>query len=66
MCPDFKTLGQWNITVKDLTTGETEDHVFDAVMLCTGHHADKNTPEFPGNQIYFCYLPIRTVYDVNE
>ncbi|XP_055998310.1 flavin-containing monooxygenase 5-like isoform X2 [Ostrea edulis] len=48
MCPDFKTSGQWNITVKDLTTGKTQDHVFDAVMLCTGHHADKNTPDFPG------------------
>ncbi|XP_048730177.2 flavin-containing monooxygenase 5-like isoform X2 [Ostrea edulis] len=45
---DFKTSGQWNITTKDLTTGDTKELVFDAVMLCTGHHADKNIPDFPG------------------
>ncbi|XP_061182954.1 flavin-containing monooxygenase 5-like [Saccostrea echinata] len=45
---DFKTSGQWNITTKDLTTGETKEHLFDAVMVCTGHHADKNIPDFPG------------------
>ncbi|XP_062616301.1 flavin-containing monooxygenase 5-like [Saccostrea cucullata] len=45
---DFNTTGQWNVTTKDLTTGETKDHVFDAVMVCTGHHADKNIPDFPG------------------
>ncbi|XP_061181036.1 flavin-containing monooxygenase 5-like [Saccostrea echinata] len=50
--PDFNTSGQWNITTKDLTTGETKEHVFDAVMVCTGHHADKNIPEFPGISTY--------------
>lgn len=47
---DFKTSGKWSVTTRDVTTGRTEDHVFDAVMLCTGHHADKNVPDFPGLQ----------------
>lgn len=45
---DFKTSGKWSVTTRDVTTGHTEDHEFDAVMLCTGHHADKNVPDFPG------------------
>ncbi|XP_078332584.1 flavin-containing monooxygenase 5-like isoform X2 [Crassostrea virginica] len=46
--PDFNTSGTWSLTTKDLTTGHTQDHVFDAVMLCTGHLADKNIPDFSG------------------
>ena len=49
--PDFKTSGTWSLTTKDLTTGHTQDHVFDAVMLCTGHLADKNIPDFSGNHV---------------
>lgn len=49
---DFKTSGKWSVTTRDVATGQTEDHVFDAVMLCTGHHADKNVPDFPGISEY--------------
>lgn len=27
---------------------EEERHTFDCVLVCTGHHADKNLPSFPG------------------
>lgn len=53
---DFKTSGKWSVTTRDVTTGQTEDHVFDAVMLCTGHHADKNVPDFPGISEYILKL----------
>lgn len=46
--PNFKQNGQWNIKVKDNKTGDVEEIVFDAVMVCTGHHAEKHVPEFPG------------------
>ncbi|XP_050404855.1 flavin-containing monooxygenase 5 [Patella vulgata] len=45
---DFDETGRWDIQVKDLKTGKTEDLVFDGVLVCTGHHADKNEPVFSG------------------
>lgn len=45
---DFRTSGTWSVTIRDVSTGNMEDHEFDAVMLCTGHHADKNIPDFEG------------------
>ena len=46
--PDFPTTGQWDvITEKD---GKKESAVFDAVMICSGHHVYPNIPKesFPG------------------
>ncbi|XP_069497370.1 dimethylaniline monooxygenase [N-oxide-forming] 2-like [Ambystoma mexicanum] len=46
--PDFSTSGQWDIvTEKD---GKRESDVFDAVLLCTGHHVEPYLPldSFPG------------------
>ncbi|XP_053103230.1 flavin-containing monooxygenase 3 [Hemicordylus capensis] len=46
--PDFPATGQWEIvTEKD---GRVESHVFDAVMICSGHHVYPNMPinSFPG------------------
>ena len=38
--------GQWELDIKSKETRSTE--VFDAVLVCTGHHAEKNIPSFPG------------------
>ncbi|XP_066479071.1 putative dimethylaniline monooxygenase [N-oxide-forming] 6 [Tiliqua scincoides] len=46
--PNFSVTGQWDIvTEKD---GKEELHVFDAVMICSGHHVYPNLPvnNFPG------------------
>jgi dimethylaniline monooxygenase (N-oxide forming) len=45
---DFSKTGQWNIKIKDLKSGKIEDLVYDAVLVCTGHHAEKHVPDFPG------------------
>lgn len=45
---DFSKTGQWNIKIKDLKSGKVEDLVYDAVLVCTGHHAEKHIPDFPG------------------
>ncbi|KAJ6653875.1 hypothetical protein lerEdw1_008623 [Lerista edwardsae] len=45
---DFPVTGQWDVvTEKD---GKKELHVFDAVMICSGHHVYPNLPvnNFPG------------------
>ncbi|KAJ1172155.1 hypothetical protein NDU88_004005 [Pleurodeles waltl] len=44
--PDYSVSGQWEVvTEKD---GKQESFVFDAVMVCTGHHVYPNIPAFPG------------------
>ena len=45
---DFETTGQWAVKIQNRKTEEVKDEVFDAVMVCTGHHAEKNIPTFPG------------------
>ncbi|XP_032872041.1 dimethylaniline monooxygenase [N-oxide-forming] 5-like isoform X2 [Amblyraja radiata] len=46
---DFSTNGQWTVTTKD-EDGNIETSVYDAVMICTGHHCNPHTPldSFPG------------------
>ena len=34
---------------KNKKTGETQEDIFDGVMICTGHHADAYIPSFPGD-----------------
>uniref|UniRef100_A0A8D0QRL3 Flavin-containing monooxygenase n=1 Tax=Sus scrofa TaxID=9823 RepID=A0A8D0QRL3_PIG len=47
-CPNFLVTGQWEvISEKD---GKQESTIFDAVMICSGHHVYPNLPtdSFPG------------------
>ncbi|NWT02401.1 FMO4 monooxygenase, partial [Mionectes macconnelli] len=46
--PDFATSGQWEVVTE--TNGVRESHVFDAVMVCTGHYQEPYLPldSFPG------------------
>uniref|UniRef100_A0A8C9PUH3 Flavin-containing monooxygenase n=1 Tax=Spermophilus dauricus TaxID=99837 RepID=A0A8C9PUH3_SPEDA len=59
-CPGFLVTGQWTVvTEKD---GKQESTVFDAVMICSGHHVYPNLPtdSFPGlEQLQGNYLHSR-------
>ncbi|XP_032553017.1 dimethylaniline monooxygenase [N-oxide-forming] 4-like [Chiroxiphia lanceolata] len=46
--PDFASSGQWEVVTE--TDGVRESHVFDAVMVCTGHYQEPYLPleSFPG------------------
>ncbi|NXM24031.1 FMO4 monooxygenase, partial [Oxyruncus cristatus] len=46
--PDFATSGQWEVVTE--TDGVRESHIFDAVMICTGHYQEPYLPldSFPG------------------
>ncbi|XP_040262682.1 flavin-containing monooxygenase 5-like [Bufo bufo] len=46
--PDFATTGQWDVTTEH--NGKQETHVFDAILVCVGHHTSPNLPlhSFPG------------------
>ncbi|XP_071607355.1 flavin-containing monooxygenase 5-like [Heliangelus exortis] len=47
-CPNFATTGQWEVVTE--SQGKKETSVFDAVLVCTGHHTDAHLPlsTFPG------------------
>ncbi|XP_057886608.1 dimethylaniline monooxygenase [N-oxide-forming] 2-like [Melospiza georgiana] len=52
-CPDFSTSGQWEVVTE--SHGVRESHVFDAVMVCTGHYQEPYLPlaSFPGIESRF-------------
>ncbi|XP_074008830.1 flavin-containing monooxygenase 3-like isoform X2 [Numenius arquata] len=58
--PDFSVTGQWEVVTQ--RDGKEETAVFDAVMVCSGHHVYPNLPlaEFPG-KLHFkgCYFHSR-------
>ncbi|XP_021380302.1 dimethylaniline monooxygenase [N-oxide-forming] 5-like isoform X1 [Mizuhopecten yessoensis] len=45
---DHESTGQWTLQVRDRKSNMVTSHVFDAVMVATGHHAKKKMPDFPG------------------
>ena len=48
---DYKSTGRWDLRIKDLeASGAERTETFDAVLVCTGHHADKKLPNFPGHE----------------
>nr|XP_039270502.1 flavin-containing monooxygenase 5-like isoform X1 [Styela clava] len=51
-CPtaDFKETGKWQLILKKVLDGGTENRIFDGVMVCVGHHAVPYYPlhDFPG------------------
>uniref|UniRef100_A0A1A7YM31 Flavin-containing monooxygenase n=1 Tax=Iconisemion striatum TaxID=60296 RepID=A0A1A7YM31_9TELE len=46
---DFSRSGQWDVETEN-KDGKREKHIFDAVMICIGHHCQPNLPlhDFPG------------------
>ncbi|KAK5869970.1 hypothetical protein PBY51_024642 [Eleginops maclovinus] len=46
---DFTHSGQWDVETEN-QDGKKEKHIFDAVMICIGHHCHPNLPlhDFPG------------------
>ena len=49
-CEDFSKTGQWELEIRDVKTGSVTKEVYDGVLVCTGHHADKHWPTFPGQE----------------
>ncbi|KAF3835055.1 hypothetical protein F7725_027613 [Dissostichus mawsoni] len=47
--PDFAATGRWEVET-EMTEGPRETHVFDAVIVCTGHFSHPHLPlsDFPG------------------
>ncbi|XP_028936180.1 flavin-containing monooxygenase 5-like [Ornithorhynchus anatinus] len=46
--PDFPSSGQWDVTTE--AAGKKESHVFDGILVCSGHHTEPHLPldSFPG------------------
>ncbi|KAK3602192.1 hypothetical protein CHS0354_004708 [Potamilus streckersoni] len=45
---NFSETGQWDVQVTDKMNMKTENLIFDGVLICTGHHADKHMPMISG------------------
>ncbi|XP_053325573.1 flavin-containing monooxygenase 3-like [Spea bombifrons] len=47
-CPDFQETGKWEVVTE--CNGKQKSTIFDAVLVCTGHHVYPNLPlqSFPG------------------
>ncbi|XP_009989174.1 PREDICTED: dimethylaniline monooxygenase [N-oxide-forming] 5-like [Tauraco erythrolophus] len=66
-CPDFATTGRWEVVTE--SKGKQEAAVFDAVLVCTGHHTDAHLPlsTFPGIEKFKgCYLHSRDYKDAKD
>ncbi|XP_053324724.1 flavin-containing monooxygenase 5-like [Spea bombifrons] len=50
--PDFATTGQWEVITE--CNGQKKKDIFDAILVCTGHHSVPNLPlnSFPGLEIF--------------
>ncbi|NXX86309.1 FMO5 monooxygenase, partial [Urocolius indicus] len=50
--PDFSATGQWEVVTE--SEGEQQAAVFDAVLVCTGHHSEAHLPlsTFPGIETF--------------
>uniref|UniRef100_A0A3B3Y4Y7 Flavin-containing monooxygenase n=1 Tax=Poecilia mexicana TaxID=48701 RepID=A0A3B3Y4Y7_9TELE len=50
--PDFDATGQWDVET-ETADGRRQTHVFDAVMVCTGHYTQPHLPlsSFPGKTL---------------
>lgn len=49
--PDFEESGKWELLFQDLNSKdpkEVKKEVYDAVMLCVGHHSEPSWPSFCG------------------
>ncbi|KAJ8376354.1 hypothetical protein SKAU_G00069340 [Synaphobranchus kaupii] len=51
--PDFSHSGQWEVVTEN-REGCKEKHIFDAVLICIGHHVHPNMPlkDFPGIETF--------------
>lgn len=49
---DYNTTGRWKVSTKDTESGDVEDRVFDAVMVCIGHLSIPNVPTFPNMESF--------------
>uniref|UniRef100_UPI00398F4D23 flavin-containing monooxygenase 5-like isoform X2 n=1 Tax=Pristiophorus japonicus TaxID=55135 RepID=UPI00398F4D23 len=48
-CADFSSTGQWDVVTRD-AEDNLESVIFDAILVCTGHHVNPHLPldSFPG------------------
>ncbi|WAR12662.1 FMO5-like protein [Mya arenaria] len=45
--PSKSGKGKWDVVSKSNGSADTHFHTYEAVLVCTGNHSDKNIPDFP-------------------
>ncbi|XP_052817708.1 flavin-containing monooxygenase 5-like [Mya arenaria] len=46
--PSTSGKGKWDVVSKAKGSSNSDTQTYDALLVCTGHHANKNIPDFPG------------------
>ena len=54
---------RWNLLIKEKTSGQETEEIFDAVMVCTGHHGSKHWPTFPGTDEFQVGAQFKSLVD---
>ena len=49
---DFATSGKWDFLIRNQKSRKETVETFDAVLICTGHHADRHLPKFEGDDVF--------------
>ncbi|XP_058066590.1 senecionine N-oxygenase-like [Anopheles bellator] len=44
--------GQWNVRVRNLPQGTTQEERFDFVLVCNGHYHTPHIPSYPGRETF--------------
>ncbi|XP_064467642.1 flavin-containing monooxygenase 5-like isoform X2 [Ornithodoros turicata] len=47
---NFVETGRWHVVLRHTKTGVESQEIFDAVMICIGHHVYPHMPNFPGQE----------------
>jgi dimethylaniline monooxygenase (N-oxide forming) len=55
---DHSDTGKWLLVVMNKNTKTTSTEMFDAVLVCTGHHADKRMAHFDGRFVCMTFMLI--------
>ena len=53
-------LHRWSLHLRDKLSGQESEEIFDAVLVCTGHHGSVHWPKFPGADEF----QVRQIYPV--
>lgn len=53
---DFAVTGQWDVDTES-AAGQRETHIFDAVLVCSGHYTQPHLPlsDFAGTILFISY-----------
>ena len=63
---DFLQNGQWVVRWRNTQRNEEKEEIFDAVLVCVGHHSKPLVPSFPGMVLLVSSIQFRIPFHVSK